>query len=193
LFYKDNLRKEIDKDRVVHKKKPLKDRDDDGTHGSGSGEETKEIKASAVDPDRGWFHKGEHKSVFAYSAQTACDKNGWIFEYSIHPGNLHDSQTFHPLYEKLKKYEPQMIVADAGYKTTAIAKLLLDDGIEPLLPYKRPMTKEGFLRNMNTYMTKSMIGKARMRMKVGLTYACLNLKKLTKMLQIRDEKEVICA
>lgn len=36
------------------------------------------------------------------------------------------------------------MVADAGYKTPAIAKLLLDDGIKPLLPYKRPMTKEGF-------------------------------------------------
>lgn len=28
-------------------------------------------------------------------------------------------------------------------------KLLLDDEIEPLLPYKRPMTKEGFLKKMD--------------------------------------------
>lgn len=39
-----------------------------------------------------------------------------------------------------------MIVMDAGYKTPAIAKLLLDDGIKPLFPYKRPMTKKGFFR-----------------------------------------------
>ena len=38
------------------------------------------------------------------------------------------------------------MVADAGYKTPAIAKLLLDDGVEPLFPYKRPMTKKGFFR-----------------------------------------------
>ncbi len=38
------------------------------------------------------------------------------------------------------------IMSDAGYKTPAIAKLLLDDGIKPLFPYKRPMTKEGFFR-----------------------------------------------
>ena len=31
-------------------------------------------------------------------------------------------------------------------KTPAIAKLLLDDGITPLLPYKRPMTKDGFFK-----------------------------------------------
>ena len=31
--------------------------------------------------------KGEHKNVFAYSVQTACDKNGWILGYSVNPGN----------------------------------------------------------------------------------------------------------
>ena len=35
---------------------------------------------------------------------------------------------------------------DAGYKTPAIAHLLLEDGIQPLFPYKRPMTKEGFFK-----------------------------------------------
>lgn len=35
-------------------------------------------------------------------------------------------------------------MADAGYKTPGIAKVLIDDGIKPLFPYKRPMTKEGF-------------------------------------------------
>ena len=39
-----------------------------------------------------------------------------------------------------------MIVVDAGYKTPAIAKTLIDDNIEPLFPYKRPMTKKGFMR-----------------------------------------------
>ena len=37
-------------------------------------------------------------------------------------------------------------MADAGYKTPAIAKLLIDDGIRPLFPYKRPQTKAGFFR-----------------------------------------------
>ena len=39
-----------------------------------------------------------------------------------------------------------MIIADAGYRTPAIARRLLLDGIEPLFPYKRPMTKEGYFR-----------------------------------------------
>ena len=48
--------------------------------------------------------------------------------------------------QSMKSFEPEMIVADAGYKTPAIARQLLKDRIEPLFPYKRPMTKEGFFK-----------------------------------------------
>ena len=106
----------------------------------------KEIKASISDPDSGWFHKGEHKQVFAYAVETACDKHGWILNYTVSPGNLHDSRTFKGLYDKIKNIGIKTLIADAGYKVPAIAKLLIDDGIEPLFPYKRPQTKEGFFK-----------------------------------------------
>ncbi len=57
----------------------------------------------------------------------------------------------------MKSFEPEMIVADAGYKTPAIARHSLKDRIEPLFPYKRPMTKRDFLRNMNMFMMNTMI------------------------------------
>lgn len=286
LFYEELLKKEINQDRVAHGKKELKEKDDDSDDGnapsSGGGTKTKEIKESTTDPESGWFHKGEHKQVFAYAVETACDKNGWILGYTVSPGNQHDSRTFKGLYDKIKDIGIEKLIADAGYRTPAIAKLLLDDGITPVFPYKRPMTKDGFFKKyMYTYdeyydcyicpnnqvlrysttnregyreyksckyvcetcpylnqCTESkehikvvnrhiwddyleicedirytigmkelynlrketierlfgtakenhcfrytqMIGKARMEMKVGLTYACLNLKKLAKML-----------
>ena len=295
LFYEEMLKKEINEDREAHEKKPLKDKDDnnkddnDNTPSSGNGNgKEKTIKTSTSDPESGWFHKGEHKSVFAYAVETACDKNGWILGYSVHPGNLHDSRTFQSLYEKIKNIGIETLIADAGYKTPAIAKLLLDDGIKPLFPYKRPMTKEGFFRKYEyvydeyfdsyicpndqllTYRTTNrdgyreyksfgetcascpylsqctqskdhvkvvtrhiwepymeiceeirhtlgmkelyskrketierifgtakenhglrytqMFGKARMEMKVGLTFACMNLKKLAKMIQLRGKQ-----
>lgn len=123
------------------------DDDDDNTPGSSSGgTELKEQKQSETDPESGWFHKGEHKEVFAYSVQAACDENGWILGYSIRPGNEHDSQTFKPLYDKLKKFNAKTMVMDAGYKTPAIAKLLIDEGVTPLMPYTRPQTKKGYFR-----------------------------------------------
>ena len=145
LFYEEQLKKEIDADRVAHGKKPLKDKDEPPQDGNGSGG-TKEIKGSTTDPESGWFHKGEHKQVFAYSVETACDRNGWILGYTVDPGNQHDSRTFKGIYDKLKRFEIEKLIMDAGYKTPAIAKLLLDDGIDPVFPYKRPMTKDGFFR-----------------------------------------------
>ena len=160
LWYEEELKKEINEDRKNHGKKPLKEKKDDsttppaagsGTSGeSGSSDEipegAKTQKCSTSDPESGWFRKGEHKHVFAYSIETACDKHGWILGYTVHPGNEHDSRTWKPLYDKLKDLDMEMMVLDAGYKTPAIARELLKDGIQPLFPYKRPMTKDGFFK-----------------------------------------------
>ena len=150
-FYDEQLKSEINADCEAHGKKPLRDRDeDDNDNDSDSPSvpsgDLKEKKESTTDPESGWFHKGEHKEVFAYAMEAACDRYGWILEYSIHPGNEHDSKTFPAIYDKIKKFNPGAIVADAGYKTPAIAKMLIDDGITPVFPYKAPMTKKGFFR-----------------------------------------------
>lgn len=161
LFYEEMLKKEITEDREAHGKKPLKEKndndDDDNDSTPTAGGEPREftddipkdaktIRCSTTDPESGWFRKGEHKHVFAYTIETACDKNGWILGCTIHPGNQHDSRTFKGLYDKIKDIGIKTLIADAGYKTPAIAKLLIDDGIKPLLPYKRPMTKDGFFK-----------------------------------------------
>ena len=161
LWYEEELNKEIEKDRLAHGKRPLKKKDDNqpptsgGAGGAGTAplsepeeipEGVKTQKCSTSDPESGWFRKGEHKHVFAYAVETACDKHGWILGYTVHPGNEHDSRTFKTLYDKLNKLNPQMIVADAGYKTPAIAHRLLEDGIKPLFPYSCPKTKDGFLK-----------------------------------------------
>lgn len=221
LFYAEMLRNDIDADREVHGKKPLKDKDDDNKPSGGSGDkfedytddvplDGKTIKYSTTDPESGWFRKGEHKHVFAYGIETACDKNGWILGFTVNPGNEHDSRTFKGLYDKLQDIGMKRCVVDAGYKTPAIAKLLLDDGVDPVFPYKRPMTKDGFFKkyeyvydeyneyneyndcyicpnnqvlnysttNRDGYREYKSCGKARMKMKVALTYAAMNLKKL---------------
>ncbi|MFR7846909.1 MAG: hypothetical protein ACLU8S_04265 [Coprococcus phoceensis] len=33
------------------------------------------------------------------------------------------------MYEKIKDFKPDMMIMDAGYKTPAIAHLLLEDGV----------------------------------------------------------------
>ena len=55
---------------------------------------------------------------------------------------------FDGLYEKLLKKFPeiQTVAVDAGYKTPWIMKQIIDSQRIPAVPYKRPMTKEGFFK-----------------------------------------------
>lgn len=137
--YEDQLHKEINEDRDDHDKKPLKEEEK---------EETVEKTLSTTDPESGLFHKGEHQKCFAYEAQTACDKNNFVLDVTVVPGNVHDSVSFDGLYDKVTERFPEIkvVTADAGYKTPWICKKIIDDGRIPSMPYKRPQTKEGFFK-----------------------------------------------
>ena len=134
--YEEELMAEINQDREDHDKKPF-----DGPKPP----DDKEITTSETDPESEVFHKGEHKKCFAYTAQTGCDKNGYVMDVTVNPGNVHDSVAFDGLYDRLTEKKPEIenIVADAGYKTPWISKRVLDDGRIPVFPYKRPMGKKG--------------------------------------------------
>ena len=165
-WYEKELREEIDRDRETHGKKPLKDaagesQDDEepkppknggkGTPNPNTSKKKqarqkkeKHIKQSKSDPESGWFRKGEHKNVFAYSVETACDINGVVLGYSVHPGNENDGKTFPALYEKIKDLDIQVMVGDTAYKTPAIALKMKEDEIALVSTYSRPKTKDGF-------------------------------------------------
>ena len=95
------------------------------------------------------FFKTEKEKCFAYLAHTACDNNNFILDFHITSGNIHDSVAFSDLYKKIKNNSKQhttAIAIDAGYITPYICKTILDDGIIPAIPYKRPMTKKRFFK-----------------------------------------------
>lgn len=139
-YYEEELQKEISKDRELHGKKPLKEKTEEP--------ESKNRKVSTTDPESGLFHKGEHKKVFAYCTNTACDKNNYVLGFHVTPGNVHDSVSFWELYTQLKEKRSNVrrIVVDSGYKIPAIVKQIIDDGKMPITPYKRPMTKVGYFK-----------------------------------------------
>jgi transposase len=106
--------------------------------------EEKHVKKSTSDPDSGWFRKGEHKHVFAYSVETVCEQNGVILGYSVHPGNENDGRTFPAVFDKVAGLPIEIVVGDSAYKTPAIARMLSLKDIDLLSAYTRPKTKEGF-------------------------------------------------
>ncbi len=110
----------------------------------------KSIKESTVDGDAGYYHKGEHEKIFAYSASAVCDSRGYILGLHVDSGNKHDSVTFFNLFNNIKNSfffdKVKRLVLDAGYKTPAIAKTIIDNDLVPVLPYTRPKTQPGFFR-----------------------------------------------
>lgn len=138
-IYEEKLMEEINEDREEHGKKPFDDT---------KPPKERIVNESTTDPECGVFHKGEHKKCFAYTAQTACDKKGYILDVTVNPGNVHDSVAFDGLYARLTEHYPEIqnVVADAGYKTPWICKEVIDDGRTPILPYTRPAGVKDYYR-----------------------------------------------
>lgn len=204
------LKTEINKDRQEHHKKPLKDKDDNNhppLSGGGTSNE-KTIKSSTTDPESGWFRKGEHKHVFAYAVETACDKNGWILGYTVSPGNLH-STTNRDGYREYKScgnvcencsYLSQCTESKNHVKliTRHIWENYMEQcedvrhtlGMKKLYEQRKETIERifGTAKENHGFRYTQMYGKARMEMKVGLTFACMNLKKLAMMLQKSGRK-----
>lgn len=152
-IYEDDLLKEINEVRMNHGKKEIDDiKKEEIIFNEITGEEivikeTKNIKVSDIDPECGNFHKGEKEECFAYCHQTACDRNGFVLAYYTVPGNIHDSSSFFDVYNDLNsRYTLSNIAPDAGYKTPAILKKIIDNHQIPLLPYTRPKTKSGYFK-----------------------------------------------
>ena len=136
--YAKELFDEVNKVREDHDQKPFKD---DGNNGGTP--ETHETTVSTTDPESGVFHKGEHRKCFAYEAHTACDKNNFVLDVEVTPGNVHDSVAFDSLYDQICEHFPehQTVVADSAYKTPWICKRIFGSGRVLSTAYKRPMTK----------------------------------------------------
>ena len=172
--YADELLQEINEDRIAHGKKPLKDDEESSSNDQSidndgntpakpkkkrdntskkklkrrkkeAKKKTKEVTKSTTDPESGLFVKGEHKKQFAYEAHTACDKNGFVLETEVTPGNVHDSVAFDDVYDKVVEKHPEVkaVTADSAYKTPHIAKKVFDDKRVLNTAYKRPQTKKG--------------------------------------------------
>ncbi len=97
--------------REDHDQKPFKDDDNNG-----GTPETHETTVSTTDPESGVFHKGEHRNCFAYEAHTACDKNNFVLDVEVAPGNVHDSVAFDSLYDQICEHFPehQTVAADSA-------------------------------------------------------------------------------
>lgn len=153
--YEEALLKEINEDRECIGLKPVEAVEkieiihDEETGETKEAVQTKTITVSETDPECGLFHKGEKQKCFAYTHQTFCDKNGFILTVKTVPGNIHDSVAFEEAYKELnEKYPGQIknVSLDAGYKTPAICKEILENNQKAFMPYTRQKGKKGYMK-----------------------------------------------
>ncbi len=69
--------------------------------------------------------------------------------FELVAGNVHDSQSFHQLYDKLDLKNTKIVALDAGFKTPSVMRKIFMSGCLPAVPYTRPKTKDGFFRKSN--------------------------------------------
>lgn len=129
LYYED-LKKDINKDRLSHGKKEIdfEDDDEDTPNKNNTLECDDELtKESNEDELIEIISEEEKKKLVTYNQETEEIKEL-------------DSRI------KYKHIKESTVDKDAGYRTPGVAKTILDDGKKILVPYKRPMTKKGFFK-----------------------------------------------
>lgn len=152
--YKRDLLYEINEDRKSHGKEPFADDEDEGNDSGdeggtpADGGKKREIIESTTDPESGMFYKSEKEKCFAYTVTVACDMNNFVLGLKAAPGNVHDSQVFSDVFQQVIEQHPEVesVVTDSAYKTPAICREIVEAGKDPIMPYKRPMTKKGYFR-----------------------------------------------
>jgi hypothetical protein len=92
--------------------------------------------------------KDEREKSFPYSFHTACDAHGFVLAANVTGANVHASRMLDQILDKVieKIEKPVAVAVDAGYKTPYIAKYLMDQGIRPVMPYTRPLTKKDYFK-----------------------------------------------
>ena len=133
--YIEELDAQIERDRQVLAKKPLKKRDDEDEPPSVPRMQSKS------DPDSGQLHReGKPEGFHYFEHRTVDSKHNIIVNSHVTPANVSDDT---PLPRILKEIEhrlgilPSYMGLDAGYHNAATAWLLQKEGIQGVIGYRR--------------------------------------------------------
>ena len=211
VWYEEELNKEIEKDRLAHGKKPLKKKDDNQPPASGGTgndkdsiseelpEDVKTQKCSISDPESGWFRKGEHKHEFAYDEYYDCYicPGAHILTYST--TNRSGYKEYKSCGEHCAECQCLSKCTESKDHVKLITRHVWEEYMEVVEDIRHTignrqiyqLRKEtierifGTAKEQHGFRYTQYVGKARMEMKAGLTFACMNLKKLAKILEKR--------
>ena len=110
---------------------PKKPDDEDDENYFDDDTPTKRIKKSTTDPDSGFMHRdGKPQGFFYLDHRTVDSKCNIITDTFVTPGNVNDVKPYRERLEyQIEKFgfKVETVGLDAGYNTSAICKMLLED------------------------------------------------------------------
>lgn len=137
--YIEELNLAVQKDRMDHGKKPLKE--------AKVVNEEKEIKVSTTDPESGYMYRdGKPEGFFYLDHRTTDFKYNIITDVHVTPGNVHDSIPYIQRLDRQKErfgFQIEAIALDSGYLTAAICKSVVDREIFGVIGHRRFQPTKG--------------------------------------------------
>jgi len=104
-------------------------------------EETKEVKVSTTDPDRGYMvREGKPEGFFYLDHRTVDGKYNVITDVYVTPGNVHDSVPYLTRLDRQRerfKFQVEAVALDAGYLTNPICRGLEERQIYGVIAHRR--------------------------------------------------------
>ena len=170
LWYEEELNKEIEKDRLAHGKKPLKKKDDNQPPASGGTGNDKDSISEEL-PEELTYSTTNRSG---YKEYKSCGEHCAGCQYLSKCTESKD----HVKLITRHVWEEYMEVAEDIRHTIGNRQIyqLRKETIERIF---------GTAKEQHGFRYTQYVGKARMEMKAGLTFACMNLKKLAKILEKR--------
>lgn len=92
-------------------------------------------KENGIDTEARFLKKGR-KTHFGYKMHAATDENGLILGIVTTEANVHDSQTFNELIDKVKLPKRAKVYADKAYRSKASGDKLRTEGLKNRIHYK---------------------------------------------------------
>jgi transposase len=139
--YLKDLDEEINKDRVLHGKEPLREKDKDDMS------KTKNTKVSLTDPDSGFMHRDRKPKGFFYLEHRTVDSaHNIITDVFVTPGNVNDTTPYIDRLDYQREhfgFDVKCVGLDAGYNTTGVCRELDKRGINAALGHRRGLHQKG--------------------------------------------------
>ena len=170
LWYEEELNKEIEKDRQAHGKKPLKKKDDNQPPASGGTGNDKDSISEELPEELTYSTTNrngykEYKSCGEHCAECQCLSKCTESKDHVKLITRHVWEEYMEVVEDIRHTIGNRQIYQLRKET-----------IERIF---------GTAKEQHGFRYTQYVGKARMEMKAGLTFACMNLKKLAKILEKR--------